>query len=199
MKTIAILLLACLPCFSEETKLFNGTDLSGWTVSPATAESLWSAKGGVLSTTGKPTGFIHTKETFENYTLTLEWRWLPGTENGNSGLLVHAAPPAEGKTWPPSFESQLQQGNAGDIWMIGEKLEATGKNQGGRWHRTADPREKPVGEWNTMAVVCKDDTLTIHINGTLVNEAKNLSRTSGTIALQSEGTPIEFRNIILKK
>lgn len=203
MRTLVILLLATLPVLSEDTQLFNGKDLTGWTFTSAEgadkAKASWSAKDGVLATTGKPTGFIHTEAAYENYSLTLEWRWLPGTENGNSGLLLHAAELPEGKTWPPCFESQLHQNNAGDIWMIGAKLEATGENKGDRWHRTADPSEKPVGEWNTMTVVCKDDTLTIHVNGTLVNQAKNLSRTSGTIGFQAEGSPIEFRNIVLKK
>ena len=201
MKTFAILLFATLPCFAQES-LTAKADLSNWAFEsnegPEAAQKSWKLEDGVLSTTGKPTGFIRTMESFENYTLTLEWRWLPGTENGNSGLLVHAGETGEGKTWPPCFEPQLQQNSAGDIWMIGGKLEATGKNEGDRWHRTADPKEKPVGEWNTMTVVCKDDTLTIHVNGTLVNEAKKLSRTSGSIALQSEGAPIQFRNIILK-
>ncbi len=43
----------------------------------------------------------------------------------------------------PSFFKTTQ----GDFWMIGETLEATGKNEGGRWFSTTDPKEKPLGEW----------------------------------------------------
>ena len=202
MRTFVILLLAVLPVLSKEIQLFNGKDLTGWTFTSAEgadkAEASWSAKDGVLATAGKPIGFIRSEGSYENYTITLEWRWLPGTENGNSGLLLHAGE-SNGKTWPASIESQLYQNNAGDIWMIDEKMEATGKNEGDRWHRVADPKEKPIGEWNTMTVVCKADTISIHVNGTLVNEGKNLSTTSGNICLQAEGAPIEFRNIVLKK
>ncbi|NLF58841.1 MAG: DUF1080 domain-containing protein, partial [Candidatus Hydrogenedens sp.] len=55
--------------------------------------------------------------------------------------------------------------------------------------------EKPLGEWNQYKVVCKGDTIELYINGTLQNRATGCTVTSGIIGLQSEGTPIEFRNI----
>jgi hypothetical protein len=39
----------------------------------------------------------------------------------------------------------------------------------------------------------------VKVNGKLVNHAKNVSQTKGAIALQSEGTPIEFRNVKIAK
>ncbi len=202
MKIPAILLLTAITSFAGEN-LLSKNDLFNWAFESKegaeAAEKSWKLEDGVLSTTGKPIGFIRTRESYENYTLTFEWRWLPGTENGNSGLLVHAGETAEGKDWPPCIEAQLFQNNAGDFWMINEKLEATGKNEGGRWIRTADPKEKPLGEWNTMTVVCKADSITVHVNGTLVNEGKNLSTTSGSICFQAEGAPIELRKIMLEK
>jgi hypothetical protein len=39
----------------------------------------------------------------------------------------------------------------------------------------------------------------VKVNGVLVNHATKVSQTKGAIALQSEGTPIEFRNIKLRK
>ncbi len=202
MKIPAILLLTAFSTLGEENLLLKA-DLSNWSFESKegaeAAEKSWKLEDGVLSTTGKPIGFIRTKESYEDYTLTFEWRWLPGTEKGNSGLLVHAGETEKGKDWPPCFEAQLFQNNAGDFWMIGEKLEASGENKGGRWIRTADPKEKSLGEWNTMTVVCKGDTITVHVNGTLVNEGKNLSTTSGSICFQSEGNPIELRKIVLEE
>lgn len=200
MKIPALLLLTTFVAFAEENLLSNA-DLSNWsfesTEGAEAAENSWKLQNGVLSTSGKPIGFIRTKSSYENYSLTLEWRWLPGTEKGNSGLLLHVSTPNAAGPWPKSVESQLEIGNAGDIWMIGEKLEASGKNEKGRWIRTADPAEKDPGEWNTMTVTCKGDTLTIAVNGTTVNEATKLTATKGAIGLQSEGFPIEFRNIVL--
>jgi hypothetical protein len=197
MKSLLLLLLAALPAFSENIPLFNGKDTTGWEFSSPEAKEAWSAKDGVLACSGEPIGFIRTTKDYENYTLTLEWRWQAGAEKANSGLLLHISTPNARGPWPKSIESQLEKGNAGDIWMIGEKLEATGRNKAGRWIRTADPAEKPPGEWNTMTVTCKGDTLTIAVNGVTTNEAKNLSATKGAIGLQSEGFPIEFRNIVL--
>lgn len=203
MKTIAILLFAAVPALAEEIRLFNGKDLTGWTFHSAggaeAAKASWAAKDGVLTCTGEPTGFIRTAESYENFTLTYEWRWQPGDEGGNSGLLFHAGAVPEGKAWPVCIEAQLQSGNAGDFWGIDGTIEATGKNQGTRWQRIADPKEKPLGEWNTMTVTCEGDKVTVHVNGTLVNEGKNASVTKGAIGFQSEGTPIEFRNIVLIK
>ena len=38
----------------------------------------------------------------------------------------------------------------------------------------------------------------VEVNGEFVNHAENCSVTRGAIALQSEGTPIEYRNIRLR-
>ena len=48
-----------------------------------------------------------------------------------------------------------------------------------------------------MVVVCRGNEIVVKINGDLVNRATNTSVVEGAIALQSEGTPIEFRNVKL--
>lgn len=196
-----LLFTAFTACAGEN--LLSKNDLTNWSFeSEEGAEAgrkSWKLEDGVLSTTGKPAGFIRTKESYEDYTLTLEWRWLPGTEKGNSGVLLHVSTPNAAGQWPKSIEAQLEKGNAGDFWMIGEKLVATGENQRGRWIRTADPAEKPPGGWNTMTVTSKGDTLTVVVNGVTVNTGKEGTATKGAIGFQSEGTPIEFRNIALEK
>ncbi|HEX2854470.1 MAG TPA: DUF1080 domain-containing protein, partial [Opitutaceae bacterium] len=57
--------------------------------------------------------------------------------------------------------------------------------------------EKPPGEWNTYEIVVSGDTITLTVNGTLVNRMTNVQPSAGMIAFQSEGTPIDFRNIEL--
>lgn len=205
MKIPTILLLTCLTAFAEKQEPIKllGTDLSTWTFitkegeQPVTAA--WQIKDGVLSTTGTPIGYLRTKETFKNYTLTFEWRWQAGTEKNNSGVLVHVSTPGAAGPWPKSFEAQLEQGNAGDFWCIGETLKATGEspNEGKRWLRTADPKEKPLGEWNTMTVTCTETEITVNVNGTPTNQGKTLSTNQGAIAFQAEGYPIEIKKIIL--
>ena len=58
--------------------------------------------------------------------------------------------------------------------------------------------EKPIGEWNQYEITCKGGSLTIHVNGKLVNEGKDGSLTAGKIGLQAEGAEIHFKDIELK-
>ena len=58
--------------------------------------------------------------------------------------------------------------------------------------------EKPAGEWNETEITCSKGHLSVTINGVLVNEA-DCQESEGYIALQSEGGPIEFRNVYLTK
>jgi hypothetical protein len=55
--------------------------------------------------------------------------------------------------------------------------------------------EKPVGEWNTMEVVCDGDTITNILNGEVVNVGLNSTVTKGKITFQSEFAGIAFRSI----
>src|SRR5215208_758260 len=132
-----VALLATLSCFpvlldaadAEPVKLFNGKDFTGWTAIVSVAgvklEDVWSVSPeGILVCKGnrpdRLRGYIRTdRDDFENYTLTLQWRFPAGTPGGNSGVLVHATTPGALNVWPKSLEAQLNHGQAGDIWVIG--------------------------------------------------------------------------------
>jgi len=58
-----------------------------------------------------------------------------------------------------------------------------------------DSSEKPAGEWNQYDIVCKDNWVVVLVNGALQNVATECSERPGQICLQSEGAPIEYRNI----
>jgi 3-keto-disaccharide hydrolase len=189
----------------DTTALFNGKDLSGWTYHLARPdvpmEDVWSVKDGVLVCKGKPAGYLLTKKNdYQNYVLTLEWRWPK--QGGNNGVLVHVTKPGELGVWPKSLEVQLESGNAGDFWTIGTTIEIEhpeGRIEERRHINLSDGDEKPLGKWNKMEIACRGDEVTVKVNGKLVNHATHLSQTKGAIALQSEGTPIEFRKIKLKQ
>src|SRR5262249_14956962 len=93
----------------REIALFNGQNLAGWSavvsVPGVKLEDVWSvAPGGVLVCRGnrpdKLRGYIRTdRDDFENYTLTLQWRFPAGTPGGNSGVLVHATTPGALNVW----------------------------------------------------------------------------------------------------
>jgi hypothetical protein len=58
--------------------------------------------------------------------------------------------------------------------------------------------ENPPGQWNRLECVAKNGTIQIHLNGVLVNEAKNVWPRSGKILLQCEGSEIFFRRLELQ-
>ena len=94
-------------------------------------------------------------------------------------------------------------GNTGDFWLIGgvETKEHAAKGrrvEGRRVVKLKESSEKPIGQWNMYEIVCKDDWMVVLVNGVLQNVATKASITSGKICLQSEGRPIEFRNVYIE-
>ncbi|MCP3915057.1 MAG: DUF1080 domain-containing protein [bacterium] len=200
---------------AQEVALFDGQHLDEWVLyteaDGKTREGLCRVEDDVLRIAGRPTGYLATRRWYRDYTLELEWRW-PGERGGNSGVLVHTTAPLLFYGWPKSMEVQLQAGSAGDFWVIGDGVDIHVENEK---ERRAEPREgdlhthrrianltddseKPVGEWNAMRIECRADRVRVWVNGTLVNDGQGCTVTEGAIALQSEGTPIEFRGIRLK-
>ena len=185
--------------------LFNGKNLDGWDYhlddDSVPMDKVWSVKDGVLHCTGTPAGYIVTKRRdFKDYVLDVEWRW-PG-KGGNNGVLVHVSKPGALGVWPKSLEVQLGAGDAGDFWVIGTEIDVeneAARKEDRRHINLTDDSEKPLGEWNSMEIVCRGDEVTVKVNGELVNHATNSSETQGAIALQSEGTPIEYRKVELRQ
>ena len=60
-----------------------------------------------------------------------------------------------------------------------------------------DDSEKPLGQWNTMVVEARDRTIKVWVNGDLVNDGFDATADRGRIALQAEGTEVEFRRVDL--
>ncbi len=194
----------------EKMMLWNGRDFSGWKLFTREPEhdvtKTWSVANGVVQCVGKPAGYMRTEKDYANYLFHVEWRW-PG-KGGNSGALVHMSGPD--KVWPKSLESQLASGNAGDFWLIGEgrgylenietREHAKGDDRvrGRRVRKLKVSSEKPLGQWNAYDIICKDDWVVVLVNGVLQNIATKCSITSGKICMQSEGTPVEFRNIYIE-
>ncbi|HOV32603.1 MAG TPA: DUF1080 domain-containing protein [Candidatus Hydrogenedens sp.] len=184
----------------EWISLFDGKSLQGWVQflpdPNADPAKTWMVKDGVIHCTGEPTGYIRTDKKFSNYELQLEWRWAG--KPGNSGVLLHVQDKDE--VWPKSIEAQLMHENAGDIWVIGgtDFEEHKDKNER-RVPKLAESSEKKVGEWNQYDIWCEGDAIRVLVNGVLQNKATHCTVKEGYIGLQSEGAPIEFRNIRLRK
>lgn len=181
--------------------LWNGQDLTGWklflgdtTVDPA---SVWSVADGVLRFHTKASGYLRTEKPSSNYRLHVEWRWpKDAVANSNSGILLHLHGPDA--IWPLSFEAQLKTGNAGQVVGMGLDIPAAPLLQNRkRAPRLTDVSEKPHGEWNVTEIICRDDTIEVFVNDVRQNHVTQLPARAGTIALQMEGFPIDFRSVWL--
>lgn len=206
----------------KDVSLFNGKDLSGWHMDvpaldkdpngPKPFAVRKSEKSGemCLVSLGTPGGHLITDKSFENYRLTIEYRF--SKQPGNCGVLVHCSNPRKlYGMFPQSLEVQMQSGDAGDFWCIGEDITVPDMekrrgpkenwgvdgNKARRILNLTDGSEKPVGEWNRMEIECRKDTIKVWVNGVLVNAGDHCTATKGMIALQAEGSEVEFRTLRL--
>ncbi|MEX2092857.1 MAG: DUF1080 domain-containing protein [Pirellulales bacterium] len=214
--TVVALAAETVPGATTFQSLFNGKDLEGWHADVPeldenpTAKSPFVVRDGMLVSLGTPGGHLITDAEFQNYRLEVEYRFA--AKPGNCGVLVHASTPrALYEMFPQSIEVQMDSGNAGDFWCIVEDVAVPDMEQrrgpkanwgitegkGRQIRNLTDGSEKPPGEWNKMVVECVDDSIKVWVNGELVNHGFDCSTTKGQIALQAEGSEVEFRKIVL--
>jgi hypothetical protein len=160
-------------------------------------EDVWKVEGGKIRCSGVPNGYLRTTGDYKDFALSLEWRWAE--KPGNSGVLLRVTGPD--KIWPKTVEAQLQSGNAGDFWLMdGATLDTDPARTDPKApnHRTKiKAAEKAPGEWNLYEITMDGGWVLLRVNGEPVNEGTGAEEVAGRIALQSEGAPIEFRNIRL--
>jgi len=167
----------------------------------------WRVEDGILECSGEPRGYLVLPGgEREDFKLSFQWRWAPGTEGGNSGVLLYVIPTQPGlNQWAQSLEVQLMTEKAGDFWVIGKNVGfqtdlGVLKPFGVpvlRVPRLPEVSEKPLGEWNDIRIVSQGGNVTVEINGAVANHISNVKPQRGLVALQSEGAPIHFRNINL--
>ena len=200
----------------KSKNLFNGEDLTGWHVDvPDLDENpdvkkTFIVRDGKLVSLGEPRGHLITDAKYKSYRLEVEYRFSAAP--GNCGVLVHASTPrALYKMFPKSIEVQMNHRHAGDFWCIVEDItvpdmvrrrgpkEKWGITEGKarRILNLTDDSEKPLGEWNTMVIECVKDAIKVWVNGDLVNHGTKCTATKGQIALQAEGSEVEFRKLLL--
>lgn len=186
--------------------LFNGENLDGWVpinVDPDT----FTAKGGVIYSTGQPTGIMRTDRMYENFVLELEWRHLePG---GNAGLFVWSdGVIAKPTPFARSIEVQILDGHEtpdytshGDVFAIHGATMKPDRPHPKGWERSlpSEKRAKPSPEWNRYRVECNDGVITLAVNGKVVSGGSESKPRKGYICLESEGGVVEFRNLRIKE
>ncbi len=187
-----------------------GGEIAGWRSfheDDARTADVWKlSNSGVLTCKGTPKGYLYTEKDYGSFVLTLQWRWPPGSAPGKGGVLLRTT--GENKIWPKSLEAQINVGDAGDFWgLSGYELQGPAERRTSLTHpqfgkltnlKKTEPAEKPAGEWNQYEIIADGETVTLKINGKVVNRATGCDPAPGKILLTAEGDAIEFREVRLR-
>lgn len=167
-------------------KIFNGKDMSGFKEVAGKGKSPFTVEEGVINVSGNPNGYFHTEKSYGNYVLRFDWKFL---KDGNSGCLVHIT--GKHQVWPKCVEVQGMQKDHGNIFAIGGAK--------GKFKKDAEAQKKAIkiGEWNTTEVISQDGKLIAKVNGVEVSSGEGDLK-EGQIGWQSEGAPLQFKNIRIK-
>lgn len=208
MKTLALFFLAfsSMLCQAQSTQLFNGKNLDGWYMisqDDSPPENLFDVKEGAIHAypsqeagSHQPFGGIITEKEYENYTLTLEFKWgdkkfEPRVNNvRDAGILFHIF--GERIIWPVGIECQIQEGDCGDLWIIKARASSKVDNDGNNnysptgkeitkgnydlYQRISRSNSWEQPGWNKVKVAIANNNAKFYINGHLVNEAINMQR-----------------------
>lgn len=193
MKTILPLLIGTLllGCASNRqdnskwTSLFNGKDLTGWTVR---GKATWSVQDGVLVGVGGM-GHIYTDVTCTDFEVKGKFRITEQGAKANSGLYFRANPPTDNPDgFPRGYEAQIC--NSGDaftgwLWKPGKP---TGK---------ATELLTKDGEWFSLHIRAVGEHIQIWINDKLVMTYDDAEYKSGRFAIQGHnpGMKIEAKEL----
>jgi hypothetical protein len=200
--------------------LFDGTDLKGWhAYLQAGKTPAWKVVDGAVvadqeaKKNGAAEGDLTTDAEYENYELTLEWKI---SEGGNSGIIF-------GVKEDPKYSQTYLTGP--EMQVLDDAKNEDGKNLK---HNSGDLYDlikapslatKPVGEWNQVKILKKNNHLTLWLNGVKTAEttigtpewdalvANSKFRkweafgkfAKGHIALQDHGFEVSYRNIKIRE
>lgn len=182
----------------------------------------WTWKDGLLTCSGKPIGVMRTQQKFTNFELVVSWRHLRSA--GNSGVFVWVPDEALKDLKPdvlPKYgievqmldhgykeQYEKQSGKKGDWFTTNGDIFAVGSSKltpfpplspnGSR----SFPRKnlsKGVGEWNHYYVRGINGEVRLWVNGEEVSGGTGADPRTGYLCLESEGSPIEFKNIRVRE
>ena len=216
-KTLPFLILICFffSCSPKFKPLFNGTNLNGWYAYTATekkpenAQDIYPVSDHMIRFHGEKVGYLMSNKSYKNFELIVDYRWNIETQyhrndnKKNSGVMYNIPTDAPDVLWPRGIQFQVKEGATGDFVLLDSvtiNVKGT-KNAAGKSvtvNRFKD-NEKPIGEWNSLLIQSKNGHCSQYLNGQLVNEGTDATSKEGRILLQYEGSPIDFKNIKIKK
>ncbi len=181
-------------CFSQTEKIFNGKDLTGWTIF---GTEKWYVEDGELiceSGPDKGYGYLATDKTYKDFELTLQFK--QGAK-GNSGVFIRSSI-APGTTKISGWQVEVAEPNH-DTGGIYESY--------GRGWLIQIPDEKEnilkFGEWNTMKIKVVGPRVQTYLNGKEMVDFSDdkIGAATGSIALQIHdggGIKVRWKNLKVK-
>lgn len=187
------------------------------------ASNTWSWTNGFVHCTGEPIGVIRSTMLLTNLELVVEWRHL--RSGGNSGVFLWATPESiaalekGNPRLPTGLEVQVldhgyaeqferEQKRKPDWFTTHGDVFPTGTTKMKPFPPTAPkgmrsfPRKnlsKGVGEWNHYYVRAINGEVRLWVNGEEVSGGTDIRPAWGYLCLESEGAPVQFRNLRVRE
>src|SRR5262245_13563740 len=183
----------------------------------------WTWTNGFVHCTGKPIGVIRSKKLVTNFELVAQWRHL--RSGGNSGIFLWATPESiqaleAGKgRLPTGIEVQVLDHGYTEQYEKETKKKADWFTTNGDVFPTGSTKMKPfppvapdgqrsfprknlskgLGEWNHYYVRAINGEVRLWVNGEEVSGGTDCRPATGYLCLESEGAPVEFRELRLRE
>jgi hypothetical protein len=153
-----------------------------WRVDPASRTLVCDGEGGH--------DWLRFDRPLNDFVLRVEWRC--STAGGRSGVYVRNS--AEGAI---RHEAAIDAAKGG--FLSGETLAGGSLKAFDLANQVTQNHLNPPGQWNAYEITCHGTTISLRVNGavTCVWPEAGLSR--GYVGLESDGAPVEFRNLKLKE
>jgi hypothetical protein len=186
------------------------------------AKDTWSFKHGIIHCTGKPNGVMRTQKQYTNFELVAQWQHLES--GGNSGIFVWAPAAAleglkpgnlpktgiEVQILDHGFTKQFEKQTGkkadwfttdGDVFPVANS-KMTPFPPVAPFGSRSFPRKnlsKGINEWNHYYVRCINGEIRLWVNGEEVSGGTNIEPRSGYLCLESEGAPVEFKELRIRE
>lgn len=225
---VLLVLLLAAPQEPAPRAYLDGTG-PGWRelgekdfVNVNTDPETWSWKEGGVQCTGKPVGVTRTEKQVANFELVAQWRHLKS--GGNSGIFVWAPEEAfadlkknalprggiEVQVLDHGYTEQYEKSSKkkatwfttnGDVFPVGKSKMTPFPpvSPDGRRSFPSKNLSKGINEWNHYYVRAINGEIRLWVNGEEVSGGTNCEPRSGYLCLESEGAPIEFRQIRIRE
>jgi len=187
--------------------LFNGKDLSGWTLIKGHGKG-YVVENGLLICPEDGDGNLFTEKEYSDFTLRLEWRLWDG---GNNGVAIRA--PLEGDAAYVGMEIQILD-ETSEKYKKGAGLKPT-QMTGSVYEVFAakSGNVKRDGVWNQYEIAAIGSNIKVTLNGVVITDVNlnsvkdeivlkkhpGLARKEGHIGFLGHGTRVEFRNIRIRE